>query len=258
MKQKVYIIKAGNFYKIGISNDVKQRLKGIQTANAQKCTLIATLECQNAQAKELEIHKYLSEFRANGEWFMLNDRKLNEIVKMYNFIECQNAKKAFVMPDFDIDFSCENIIDDVASEIASCPLWGNFVFWKKETFEIDIDYTVYFDRIEIYGLTARNRGYDEKFKLLQKHLFTGYKVILTPLKNAHTPANKNILLLTHVDKFNFATDFSNDFKRFNSEGENWGGYPNYLIRILNSLNYPKSKCTKVIGLSDLIKSNNIF
>ena len=94
-KQKVYIIKAGNFYKIGISNDVKKRLRSIQTANAQKCTIIATLECQNAQAKELEIHRYLSEFRANGEWFMLNDRKLNEIVIKYSFVLSQLSQDKY-------------------------------------------------------------------------------------------------------------------------------------------------------------------
>ena len=105
MKQKVYIIKAGNFYKIGISNDVKQRLRSIQTANAQKCTIIATLDCDDAHAKEQKIHRSLSDFRTNGEWFMLNDRKLKAVIDYYDFNVAKPKKQRKIVTSIQKDNS---------------------------------------------------------------------------------------------------------------------------------------------------------
>jgi Meiotically Up-regulated Gene 113 (MUG113) protein len=71
----VYFITDGEYIKIGISNNVKSRLSGLQTSNPKKLSLLSSIECPDSTyAGELErtLHERFSESRASGEWFKLD------------------------------------------------------------------------------------------------------------------------------------------------------------------------------------------
>lgn len=65
----LYIIqdlKTGNF-KIGRSNDPKQRLKSLQTASPNTLAIVLIKEDQGPREKY--IHQEMKKFRISGEWF---------------------------------------------------------------------------------------------------------------------------------------------------------------------------------------------
>ncbi|HQJ20865.1 MAG TPA: GIY-YIG nuclease family protein [Bacteroidales bacterium] len=60
----VYFIRCGNAVKIGMANDVKKRLDGLQTANHEKLELLAVIKTVN---KDVEITRNLFYFaKENG------------------------------------------------------------------------------------------------------------------------------------------------------------------------------------------------
>ena len=76
----VYIIKAGKHTKVGISKNLQNRFKEIQTANPYVLELVFTKIVDNAQAVEKSIHKEYSNFHILGEWFILSDKQINDIM----------------------------------------------------------------------------------------------------------------------------------------------------------------------------------
>ena len=69
---KIYLIKDGDDrYKIGYSKNPRERLKQLQTAGATVYELIYEIECQYATKVERTLHRFLSRFHQNGEWFAL-------------------------------------------------------------------------------------------------------------------------------------------------------------------------------------------
>jgi hypothetical protein len=69
----VYVIKDGEFYKIGIAVDPKARITLLQTGNPRKLTLLHYWQSDNPRKEEAKIHKRLRRFRVSGEWFKLPD-----------------------------------------------------------------------------------------------------------------------------------------------------------------------------------------
>ena len=88
----VYLLKANNFYKIGITkNKVSNRVKGLQTGCPFKIEIFDTFETRNDLAVENALHKIFRNKGTYGEWFEL----LNEdIEKLYSTIDyIQNFTK---------------------------------------------------------------------------------------------------------------------------------------------------------------------
>lgn len=75
----VYIIRQGatHRYKVGFTKDPKQRLRTLQTGNADPLHLVCAIqapECVKARDAEQTVHDYLKTKRAPGggtEWFVL-------------------------------------------------------------------------------------------------------------------------------------------------------------------------------------------
>ena len=84
----IYIIKNDSFYKIGKANCVANRLSVLQTGSSSKLNLVAIKPSKEAVLIEHEIHSYLSENRVRGEWFLLNDLELNDVILRFGF--CTN------------------------------------------------------------------------------------------------------------------------------------------------------------------------
>jgi len=82
----VYIIgnKDHNIYKIGISKDPTKRLKGIQTGNPFKLSIIDTFKTNYAKQVESDYHELFEEYKLEGEWFSLDKEAFTETVLFLN------------------------------------------------------------------------------------------------------------------------------------------------------------------------------
>ena len=70
----VYFLRSGECIKIGKANNIRKRLKTIQTSNPYRVELLTFVKCDSEdQAFELEayFHEKFKEHRTNGEWFRL-------------------------------------------------------------------------------------------------------------------------------------------------------------------------------------------
>mgnify|MGYP002525943742 CR=1 FL=1 len=74
---RVYLMKCGAHYKIGVTNNVDRRLKALDE-RPFKINLIAESQpIPNAYQIEKEIHSKYEKNRIRGEWFKLNEEEAN-------------------------------------------------------------------------------------------------------------------------------------------------------------------------------------
>jgi len=78
----IYFIQIGTSgpIKIGRSDNVYRRLKGLQGANPQELRLLGVIP------EELELHCEFADIRMRGEWFECDDRLL-QLIERYTFSE---------------------------------------------------------------------------------------------------------------------------------------------------------------------------
>lgn len=79
--QKIYIIRGGEYIKIGIANDMQIRLKQLQTGNPFKLeVLFITDLIKNAFELELFILKNYQEKSMQGEWFKFSEEDIQDCI----------------------------------------------------------------------------------------------------------------------------------------------------------------------------------
>jgi hypothetical protein len=77
--QKVYVLTDGFYYKIGVANNVENRILTLQTGNPHKIKEVFSFSIENALNVELKLHKKFSKKQLEGEWFNLNQSDLKNI-----------------------------------------------------------------------------------------------------------------------------------------------------------------------------------
>ena len=80
----LYIIKTGSYYKIGITQDIKSRIKNIETHNPFKPELIFYEKIPESHKIEKLLHLKYKHKNIKDEWFKLSRKDVKEIVELIN------------------------------------------------------------------------------------------------------------------------------------------------------------------------------
>lgn len=98
----VYIVKFGNLYKIGRSNNPKKRISSFSGVTLpHKFELIHTFDTSNAHLLERGLHKKFHKKRVQGEWFKLSKNDIEYLKNKSDFLE-RLSEEANVKCIFDI------------------------------------------------------------------------------------------------------------------------------------------------------------
>jgi hypothetical protein len=82
----VYILQAGDYIKVGVSNNIKNRINQMQTGNPKKINLIAKRSFnKRSEAFYIEgvIHQFLKDHRQSGEWFCVTPSMFNSLIEKF-------------------------------------------------------------------------------------------------------------------------------------------------------------------------------
>lgn len=110
----VYFIQSGNGkkppVKIGVAQNIDKRLRSLQTANPEKLTLIASIECANRlEAFNIEsyLHEKLVNRRIRGEWFATCMRRIDKhMSKWYKDKSIDSETPYSDKVDQELDMEC--------------------------------------------------------------------------------------------------------------------------------------------------------
>jgi len=87
----IYLIRCGEFYKIGITQNVEQRLENFKTSNPHSIEMLRTWHYKPwsmVQKIERLLHHHHSPFHHQGEWFKLPNHVVEKLLGTDQLIRC--------------------------------------------------------------------------------------------------------------------------------------------------------------------------
>lgn len=79
--KNVYILQCGEFFKIGVANDVNARVRALQTGNPVEIRIVFSHEIIDRNV-EKRLHKLFSDKRIRNEWFALTEKDIYDIIEV--------------------------------------------------------------------------------------------------------------------------------------------------------------------------------
>lgn len=148
----IYIFKSDSYYKIGITKDIEQRIRNLQTGNPIEIAFVCASFIENASKFEAKLHNFYQEYNKHREWFELSCKQLEELIEIL-------GNKDFVekVPPFD--------------NIVYYPV-GTRVLWREQKgivhsldikpYKYEVGYNIILDtQIDKNEPDILNSGYDE-------------------------------------------------------------------------------------------------
>lgn len=85
----IYLIRSdiNGHYKIGITSNIRRRMRQLQTAQSSSLTLIDSFESKFPNKVETTLHNLYSYCKLSGEWFDLSVKEIAEFNKLCGKIE---------------------------------------------------------------------------------------------------------------------------------------------------------------------------
>ena len=80
----VYVMKCGDYSKIGITSNLSPRLNQVQCGNPYEVEIIFGTKHPQAELIEKELHQMFSDKRHKREWFKLEDGDIHKIQDFIN------------------------------------------------------------------------------------------------------------------------------------------------------------------------------
>lgn len=78
----LYVVRSNGYYKIGITENFKDRLGQLQTSSPLKIEPVELYEFEDARLVERVLHQRFASQRTSGEWFSLSEGDLMDIVSV--------------------------------------------------------------------------------------------------------------------------------------------------------------------------------
>ena len=82
---RIYILESDGFYKIGVSANINNWIKELQTGNPYTIECVFSRRVPEAYEVEKYIHKLFEQDKVSGEWFEFDDRTLEYIKDIITF-----------------------------------------------------------------------------------------------------------------------------------------------------------------------------
>ena len=95
-KSFLYMLRAGNtdYYKIGVSVDIKKRMQSLQIGNPHRLTIYESVYTK-CRYLEGEIHRKLKQYRVQGEWFHF-DKDVIKNISLKRYRDSSNAREYYL------------------------------------------------------------------------------------------------------------------------------------------------------------------
>lgn len=78
----IYLMKGGDYHKIGLSVDPEKRRQQIATGMPFNIELIHTISTDDMKKAEKRLHDLFASKRVGGEWFELDDTDVEQVMRM--------------------------------------------------------------------------------------------------------------------------------------------------------------------------------
>ena len=91
----MYILRYGEYYKIGVSQSIRARMDSLCAGLPEKPELLFVIEDPNYTSLEKELHDKFNEKRVNREWFRLGEDDIAFIGSIKNAFKPKSMRRIF-------------------------------------------------------------------------------------------------------------------------------------------------------------------